>query len=199
MLPGVSSTAVSDVGQTHATLSAEITPGFGATVYVFEYGPTPEYGFATEVSDSIGSDNDPHTVAADLSDLAPGTRYYARAVAINFGGTTHGAPATFVTPNATTSGGGSGDVVLPPASPPTSPNVQKPPACDAGKLALAARSSTKRAKQLRSRAHKLDQRGDSASHRQAKRLRRQAQKAADNAKRMSDAAQSCRSNLRRAK
>ena len=108
MLPGVSSTAVSDVGPTGATLSAEITPGFGDTVYVFEYGPTDEYGFATDVSDSIGSDNDPHSVTADLTGLAPGTTYFARAVAINFGGTTHGAPATFVTPEATSAGGGSG-------------------------------------------------------------------------------------------
>lgn len=199
LLPGVSPTAVSEVGPTDATLSAEITPGFGATVYVFEYGTTPEYGLATDVSDSIGSDNDPHPVAADLTDLAPGTTYYARAVAINFGGTTHGTPTTFVTPNATTSSGGSGEVVVPPAAPPPTSIVQKPPACDAGKLALGARSSAKRAKQLRDRAHELDQRGGSAAHRQAERLRKRAQKADDKAKRLSDAARSCRRNLRRAK
>jgi NHL repeat len=199
LLPGVSPTAVSDVGLTDATLSAEITPGFGATVYVFEYGTTPAYGFATDVSDSIGSDNDPHPVAADLTDLAPGTKYYARAVAINFGGTTHGAPTTFVTPNATTGGSGSGEVVLPPAPPPTPPIVQKPPACDAGKLAHGARRAAQRAKQLHRRARKLDKRGGRASHRQAKRLKRRAHKSARTAKRMSDAAKSCRRNLRRAK
>jgi hypothetical protein len=200
ILPGVSSTAVSDVGPTGATLSAEITPGFGDTVYVFEYGPSPEYGFATDVSESIGSDNEPHAVTADLTDLAPGTTYYARAVAINFGGTTHGPATTFVTANKTNAGGGPGEVVPPPATtPPTTPIVEKPPACDAGKLALSASKATKRAKQLRDRAHKLDQRGDSASHKQAVRLRKRAQKLDDKSKRLSDAARSCRRNLRRAK
>ena len=199
MLPGVSSTAVSDVGPTAATLSAEITPGFGETVYVFEYGPTTEYGFATDVSESIGSDNDPHSVTAELADLAPGTTYFVRAVAINFGGTTHGPATTFVTPEATKAGGGSGEVVPPAATPPTPPIVEKPPACDSGKLALGASRSAKRAKRLRDRAHKLDQRGDSASHRQAERLRKRAQKSDDKAKRLSDAARSCRRNPKRAK
>jgi hypothetical protein len=89
--------------------------------------------------------------------------------------------------------------VVQPAPSPTSPIVQKPPACDAAKLALSASRSAKRAKQLRESAHKLDQRGDSASHRQAKRLRKRAQKADDKAKRLSDAARSCRRNFRRAK
>jgi phosphodiesterase/alkaline phosphatase D-like protein len=103
-VPGVSGTTVSDVGPGQATVSAEVTPGFGATVYLFEYGPTIAYGKTTETSDSIGADNTPHTVEVDLKGLAPGVNYHVRAVAINFGGTGHGADASFTTPSAPTIG-----------------------------------------------------------------------------------------------
>ena len=93
-------TTVSEVGPTNATLGTKITPGFGATVYLFEYGPTAAYGQATPVSDSIGADNSSHPVTTVLNGLAPGTTYHARPVAINFGGTTHGADVTFTTPTA---------------------------------------------------------------------------------------------------
>jgi hypothetical protein len=199
LLPGVSPTTVSDVGRTSATLSAEITPGFGDTVYVFEWGPTPAYGSATDVSDSIGSDNEAHQVVADLTDLTPGTKYYARAVAINFGGTTHGAETTFVTTGATTSGGGSEQGEVPVPAPPPPPVAQQGTGCNASKLAHAALRSARRAKKLRQRAGKLRRRGGKASRRNAKQLNKQAHKAASNAKHMSDAAEQCRRNLRRAR
>lgn len=199
LLPVVSPTTASDVGPTGATLSAEITPGFGDTVYVFEYGPSSAYGFATDLSDSIGSDNDAHPVISDLTDLRPGTTYYARAVAINFGGTTHGAQTSFTTPSDTTGGGGSGQMIPPsPPSPPTR-SIVHPPKCNVSKLAHAALRSARRAEKLRHRARNLRRRGGNASGRQARRLNERAHKSARAAKRMSEAAKSCRSNLRRAK
>ena len=92
-------TTLSGLGSTGATLGTEITPGYGDTVYLFEYGTTPKYGQATALSESIGSDNTLHSVSTALTGLTPGTTYYARAVATNFGGTTHGAPMSFTTPN----------------------------------------------------------------------------------------------------
>lgn len=99
LLPTVGATTVSDVSSTGATLGTEITPGFGDTVYLFEYGTTSEYEKATALSESIGSDDSPHSVSAPLTGLTPGTTYYVRAVATNFGGTTHGSPTTFTTPS----------------------------------------------------------------------------------------------------
>ena len=99
LLPIVGGTTLSGLGSTGATLGTEITPGYGDTVYLFEYGTTPKYGQATALSESIGSDNTPHSVSTALIGLTPGTTYYARAVATNFGGTTHGAPMSFTTPN----------------------------------------------------------------------------------------------------
>jgi phosphodiesterase/alkaline phosphatase D-like protein len=99
LLPAVGGTTVSDLASTGATLGTEITPGYGDTVYLFEYGPTPDYGSATELSESVGSDNSPHTVSTAVTGLAPATTYYVRAVATNFGGTTHGTPTTFTTPS----------------------------------------------------------------------------------------------------
>ena len=92
-------TTLSGLGSTGATLGTEITPGYGDTVYLFEYGTTPKYGQASALSESIGSDNTSHSVSTALTGLTPGTTYYARAVATNFGGTTHGAPMSFTTPN----------------------------------------------------------------------------------------------------
>jgi phosphodiesterase/alkaline phosphatase D-like protein len=100
LLPTVGPTTVTDLASSGATLWTDITPGYGDTVYLFEYGPTPEYGSATPLSESVGSDDSPHTVSTALTGLAPGTTYYARAVATNFGGTTHGTPTTFTTPSA---------------------------------------------------------------------------------------------------
>jgi hypothetical protein len=100
MLPGVSDTTVSEVTGGGATVEAEVTPGFGDTVYLFEYGLDDSYGKSTETSDPIGSDNSPHAVSEELIGLTPGVTYRVRAVAINFGGVTHGTSTTFTTPKA---------------------------------------------------------------------------------------------------
>jgi hypothetical protein len=68
-------------------------------VYLFEYGPTDEYGSlaGTEILD--GQDNESHSVSASLHSLAPATTYHFRVVATNFTGTSHSADQTFTTPD----------------------------------------------------------------------------------------------------
>jgi hypothetical protein len=99
-LPGIVGPTVSDISPSGATLEAEINPNRWATVYLFEYGPTPAYGGATEISQPIGSDNTEHPVSEEVSGLAPGTMYHLRAVAINFTGTAYSADQVFFTPAA---------------------------------------------------------------------------------------------------
>lgn len=97
-LPGVADTGVSSVTPTGATLEASINPGFGPTVYMFEYGLDPSFGSETAISDSIGDDGAPHPVEEQVSGLLPGRTYFFRAVAINFSGTTNGPTLSFNTP-----------------------------------------------------------------------------------------------------
>ena len=97
-LPEISDESASDVTPSSATLSAEINPGLGDTIYVFEYGTSSSYGQATVPSGSIGSDEVPHAVSSEISELTPGVIYHFRVVATNFGGTSYGSDQTFNTP-----------------------------------------------------------------------------------------------------
>lgn len=89
-LPTIDSSSSSAVTESAATLSAQIRPGFGPTIYRFQYGTTASYGSQTYPGESIGSDNADHTASAEVSGLTPGTTYHFRAVATNFSGTTVG-------------------------------------------------------------------------------------------------------------
>ena len=97
-LPEISGESASNVTPSSATLSAEINPGLGDTIYLFEYGTGQSYGQATVPSASIGSDEVPHAVSNEISDLDPSTTYHFRVVATNFGGTSYGSDQTFSTP-----------------------------------------------------------------------------------------------------
>ena len=97
-LPEISDESLSDVTPSSASLSAEINPGLGDTIYVFEYGTSSSYGQATVPSGSIGSDEVPHAVSSEISELTPGVIYHFRVVATNFGGTSYGSDQTFNTP-----------------------------------------------------------------------------------------------------
>lgn len=99
-LPAISATSATDVTDDSATLSAEINPGYGATVYRFQYGPSTEYGFRTVTSESIGEDGSNHPVSKEIGGLLPGMTYHYRVVAINFTGVTHGPDRTFTTQSA---------------------------------------------------------------------------------------------------
>jgi hypothetical protein len=99
-LPSINQTAASGVSPTEATLEAEINPNRWATVYSFEYGTDTLYGESTEISSSIGSDENPHPVSETVAGLKPGTTYHFRVVAINFTGTSYGPDQAFRTPDA---------------------------------------------------------------------------------------------------
>jgi phosphodiesterase/alkaline phosphatase D-like protein len=86
--PTIGSINASGVTQTTATLTALVNPNRSATSYHFEYGPTAAYGSATRESASIGADGSSHSLAAQLSGLAPGTAYHFRLVARNEVGST---------------------------------------------------------------------------------------------------------------
>ena len=85
------------VSASGATLSLAITPGFRPTTYRIEYGITRDYGARTPQSSSIGADNSPHLLSADVSGLAAATTYHYRVVASNEIGTTSGPDQTFTT------------------------------------------------------------------------------------------------------
>lgn len=99
-LPEITDVAAVEVSPTSATLSANINPSNGPTTYLIEYGRDTSYGSLTLDSESIGSDDTPHPVSSSLSGLTPGTIYFFRVVAVNFGGTSRSAGQTFITPDA---------------------------------------------------------------------------------------------------
>jgi hypothetical protein len=88
------------VAPTSVTLGAQVNPGMGDTVFLFEFGTSTAYGDVTPPSASIADDTTDHPVSTGLTDLASGTTYHFRAVATNFGGTTLGADQVFTTPAA---------------------------------------------------------------------------------------------------
>jgi phosphodiesterase/alkaline phosphatase D-like protein len=97
-LPGIENSAVSSVGAQDATFEAEITPNRKATIYLFEYGPSTDYGSFTAVGDPIpGIPNEGKSVSTGVDGLTPGTVYHYRAVATNFSGTSYGPDRTFRT------------------------------------------------------------------------------------------------------
>ncbi|MGA8744625.1 MAG: hypothetical protein WB507_02025 [Solirubrobacterales bacterium] len=93
----VSQTSASTESSTAATVTAEINPEYGATVYRFQYGTTDSYGSSTLIG-PVGADGINHLVTAHLTNLIPGSVYHYRVVAINYVGTTQGPDETFTTP-----------------------------------------------------------------------------------------------------
>ena len=69
-------------GQTHATLTAQVTPDGRETTYLFEYGETESYGSSTPPGD-LGSGEAPVPGTAELSGLKVDTTYHYRVVASN--------------------------------------------------------------------------------------------------------------------
>jgi phosphodiesterase/alkaline phosphatase D-like protein len=95
--PAIAGTSASDVTGFTASLNAQIKPGFGPTVVLFQYGVGIPYTASTVPSSPLPADDTEHPVGVALSGLAPGTTYHYRAVAINFAGSAYGEDQTFET------------------------------------------------------------------------------------------------------
>ena len=96
--PGIANTKVVSVTPTTASVAAEINPNHWATIYLFEWGETSNYGTALPFSDPIGGlENESISVTGELTGLKPGSTYHFRAVAMNFKGTTDGENVIFTT------------------------------------------------------------------------------------------------------
>ncbi len=100
LLPSISGTAASNLASDSATLSAAINPGFGQTVYRFQYGRDTNYEVRTPPIGPLNDDNVNHPVSIDVTDLLPGVTYHFRVVAINFAGVSQGPDRTFTTQSA---------------------------------------------------------------------------------------------------
>ena len=102
--PTVSTVSAASIGQTAATLRADVNPHGKATTYAFQYGTSTAYGSQTPAR-SAGSGTGVKRVTSRLTGLTPGVRYHYRVIASNVDGTSTGADRSFRTR-------------LPPARPP---------------------------------------------------------------------------------
>jgi alpha-tubulin suppressor-like RCC1 family protein len=86
------------VGETSASVGGSVNPE-GASVLscAFEYGPSTSYGQSAPCSQAPGDGNTAVPVSAQITSLAPGTRYHYRLLAANSGGTSYGGDETFTT------------------------------------------------------------------------------------------------------
>jgi hypothetical protein len=103
--PGVASAApplvttggAAQVTITTATLTGTVNPRGLTTSYFFQYGTTTAYGSRTP-STSVGKGGAAVAAAAQVTGLAPNTRYHYRLLARNSDGTVAGNDRTFRTP-----------------------------------------------------------------------------------------------------
>jgi len=105
--PKPSGTFANPIGNTKATLNAQVNPEGQATTYHFEYISDEDFKAAGETfgagtietpeSSSVGSDFELHAAQAQITGLFPETVYHFRLVATNASGTDIGPTASFET------------------------------------------------------------------------------------------------------
>jgi hypothetical protein len=95
--PAVSTGGAAQVTSTSATLTGTVNPHGLTTSYYFQYGTTTAYGTRT-ASTSSGKGTVAVAAAAQVTGLAPHTKYHYRVIAHNSDGTTAGNDRTFTTP-----------------------------------------------------------------------------------------------------
>jgi hypothetical protein len=96
-LPAIEGIGASGVTSQSVRLSGVVTPKSSPTTVHFEYGAGSGFPGRTAETAPIGADTIGHTVAADLSGLAPDTTYNYRIVATNGVGTTTSQVGSFTT------------------------------------------------------------------------------------------------------
>ena len=98
--PGAPPTALTEgtsgITLTSATVSGTIDPEGLETSYEIDFGVDPTYG--TSIYGEVGAGTEDVAISTPLQNLAPGTIYYYRIVAINSDGRVYGSDQTFATP-----------------------------------------------------------------------------------------------------
>src|SRR5436190_4526790 len=94
--PTVGTGAAVRVTETSATLTGKVNPNGARTTYWFQWGTTKQYGATTGPTDA-GAGTRTKLALADLTGLAPFTKYHFRIVAHNAKGTSFGADKAFTT------------------------------------------------------------------------------------------------------
>ncbi|MGH2918320.1 MAG: hypothetical protein ACRDLS_06945 [Solirubrobacteraceae bacterium] len=94
--PTVTTGGATKITSTTARIVGTIIPNGAKTTYRFHYGTSTLYGTSTPIK-VAGSGTTKVTVRADITGLAPNTRYHYRLVARNSKGTTNGADRNFKT------------------------------------------------------------------------------------------------------
>lgn len=103
--PAVTTTTPGGVSATAATLAASVNPMGSATTVYFIFGTDPTLGGGwtgnVTPAQSIAAGTSAVPATAPIGNLAPGTTYYARAVATNAAGAASGAIVAFTTASRT--------------------------------------------------------------------------------------------------
>ena len=94
--PTATTGGASNITLTTATVSGTVGPEGLESSYELDLGTDTTYG--TSIYGEAGGGRENVPVSVSLQDLAPGTTYHYRFVAINSDGRTHGADQTFTTP-----------------------------------------------------------------------------------------------------
>ena len=94
--PAATTLGAAQITITSATLTGNVNPHGVATSYYFQYGTTTAYGSRTP-STAIGKGTSTVAAAAQVTGLAPNTRYHYRLIATNSAGTSKGEDKTFTT------------------------------------------------------------------------------------------------------
>jgi hypothetical protein len=95
--PAATTLGAAQITITSATLTGNVNPHGVATSYYFQYGTTTAYGSRTP-SIAVGKGTSTVAAAAQVTGLAPNTRYHYRLIAHNADGTDSGGDRAFRTP-----------------------------------------------------------------------------------------------------
>ena len=96
-LPTATTTAITGINTTGATVTGTVNANLLSTTVSFEYGLTISYGSNATATPSTVTGSTSTNVSASISGLAGGTTYHYRVNATNSLGTTNGSELTFTT------------------------------------------------------------------------------------------------------
>ncbi len=94
--PTATTGGASNIALTSATVAGTVNPEGLETSYELDFGLDANYG--TSIYGEAGASTEDVSIAIGLQNLAPGTTYHYRIVAINSDGKVYGADQTFTTP-----------------------------------------------------------------------------------------------------